>query len=129
MATYNWGLDLSFTAAVDLNSYQYYFVNAGSVAGEVIYASTTGASCLGVLQNDPKAGEEATVRVLGVTKVKAGNAIAYGAVVTTASDAQANTFVVATACTHAVGIGLETISNSSIGKILLTGPVNRLADA
>jgi hypothetical protein len=129
MATYNWGLDLSFTASVDLAAYQYHFVKAGSVAGEVTPSSTTGASVLGVLQNDPRAGEEATVRVFGTTKVKAGTAIAWGAVVTAASDGRADTFAVASACTNALGIGIETISNSSFGEILLVCPVNRLADA
>ena len=71
MATYDWGVDRTFTAAVDLSASQYSFVKAGSIAGECTLAVTTGGSMLGVLQNKPKATEAATVRVMGFTKVRA----------------------------------------------------------
>ncbi len=62
--------DLSFTAAVNLSSYQYHAVTPGSVVGEV--TSATGASNpapFGILQNAPSAGQEAAVRVYGVSKI------------------------------------------------------------
>ena len=62
--------DLSFTAAVNLSSYQYHAVTPGSVVGEV--TSATGASNpapFGILQNAPSAGQEAKVRVYGVSKL------------------------------------------------------------
>jgi len=62
--------DLSFTAAVNLSVKQYYAVTPGSVVGEV--TSATGASNpapIGILQNAPSAGQEAKVRVYGISKL------------------------------------------------------------
>lgn len=76
-----WGFDLSFKSAVNLSASQWQFVKAGSVVGEINLATgASGPAALGVLQNDPQAGDEATVRILGSTKVKAvvGTAITYG---------------------------------------------------
>ena len=89
------GADVSFVAAVNLSSCQYFFVQAGSVAGEVTGA--TGASNpapLGVLQNSPSAGQEARVRLVGPTKVKAvtGSScgIAYGRFILSTAAGEAN---------------------------------------
>ena len=75
--------DAAFTAATDLTAKQYFFVQPGSVVGEVKLA--TGGSDtapIGVLQNSPSAGQEARVRVMGFSKVYAvavtGSPIAYG---------------------------------------------------
>src|SRR3990172_3149123 len=62
--------DVSFQADVDLTLVQYYFFAAASTAGNVKVA--TGASNpvpIGVLQNAPSAGQEAQVRVFGMSKV------------------------------------------------------------
>lgn len=86
MAYYGgFAIDESFKAAVDLSSYQYRFVRAGSVAGEVIYASGGSSPMpLGVLQNDPTAGDVASVRLLGVTKLTVNGLLSSDG--TTASD-------------------------------------------
>ena len=80
MATYGgWGLDESFVAAIDLSAKQWYFVKTGSVAGEVTTAN--GGSIpgpIGILQNDPKATEEATVRMFGISKLSASAAVQPG---------------------------------------------------
>lgn len=75
--------DVSYIAAVNLSSYQYHAVIAGSVLGEV--SSATGASNpapIGILQNAPSAGEEARVRLYGVSKIFAKtnstSALGYG---------------------------------------------------
>ena len=80
MATYGWGLDESFKAATNLSACQYHWVKAGSVAGEVA-AATAGSVPLplGVLQNDPNAGEEAVVRLFGISKLAASGALSSGA--------------------------------------------------
>ena len=62
--------DVSFLADVDLTQKQYYFVMPASTAGNV--TTSTGAcnpAPLGVLQNSPSLGQEATVRILGFTKL------------------------------------------------------------
>ena len=111
MALYDWGYDTSFKAAVDLSGSQYYFVKAGSVAGEVTINNVVGGSVLGVLQNDPRAGEAATVRMLGSTKVRANteqgaSPMAYGSFVKSGSHGMAIGYVSSTASQFAAGIML-----------------------
>jgi len=124
MATYNWGFDYSFKAAIDLSSYQYRFVSAGSVANEVTLMSVAGGSPFGVLQNDPVAGEVAVVRMLGSTKVYAdsGSAWTYGQYCKAGSDGAALGTVTATAASaHVAGIVLQTPGTTGCGyaEILL----------
>ncbi len=80
MATYGgWGLDESFTAATNLSASQWHFVQAGSISGEV--AICTGGSIpgpIGILQNDPLAGEAATVRLFGISKLSTCAAVQPG---------------------------------------------------
>lgn len=70
-------LDFSFKAAEDLRNYQYCFVKINT-SGQA--ALIDGASELpdGVLQNAPNTGEEATVRMLGISKVVANAGLAIG---------------------------------------------------
>jgi len=71
MATYSgFGFDYTFTADVDLSSNQWFLVTTASTAGNVKVATGgSGPIAIGVLQDDPTAGEAAAVRVLGTTKV------------------------------------------------------------
>ncbi len=69
MATYGPMVVDSFKANADLGSYQYYCVACGSTAGEVKLATgASGPGIIGVLQNDPFAGDLATVCLFGITK-------------------------------------------------------------
>lgn len=70
-------LDFSFKAAEDLSSYQYHFVIINS-SGEVRLLDSGAEIPDGVLQNAPASGEEATVRILGISKVVANGALAAG---------------------------------------------------
>lgn len=65
-------------AAADLSAKQFLFVKI-TAAFAVNVATASGEAVLGVLQNNPKSGQSATVMVTGVTKVVAGAAIAAGA--------------------------------------------------
>ncbi len=77
MAKYRWGVDESFTANADLSAKQYFCLVTGSTVGEVAVTTIQGCSIIGILQNDTKIGEEATVRVLGFSKaIGNGNAFA-----------------------------------------------------
>lgn len=84
--------DETFTASGDLGSYQYYFVR--NVKGQEGYvqaaSSATAPAPLGILQNDPRDGEAATVRLLGRSKCVAGNTIGVGDFVVAASDGEAD---------------------------------------
>lgn len=122
MATYNWGVDKTFTAAIDLSASQYRFVTGGSIAGEVTLNTTAGGSALGVLQNDPKAAEEAVVRVFGFTKVKAdgsASALVYNAPVKAGSAGMCEGFIVGAACAWAMGITLEATTACPYVEIFL----------
>lgn len=75
-------LDLTFIAAEDLSSYQYYLVEMGSTEGTVQRHTTDDVYPIGILRNKPTSGQTAVVRLLGVTEaaVKTGG-VAYGALV------------------------------------------------
>jgi hypothetical protein len=73
-------LDFSFVAAEDLSDYQYHFVVIDS-DGKVALMDAVGEIPIGVLQNKPASGEEANVRILGISKVVANGAIDEGAYV------------------------------------------------
>ena len=68
-------LDVTFEAAEDLSSYQYHFVTLDS-AGKAQLMNAASDVVIGVLQNAPKSGEEATVRVLGISKVVSATSLA-----------------------------------------------------
>ncbi len=63
-------LDFSFKAAEDLSSYQYHFVKIDT-SGKAKLLDASNELPDGVLQNAPAEGEEATVRILGISKVVA----------------------------------------------------------
>lgn len=80
------------TAAADLSAKKYtavkviaaFTVSSVTVAGEAPY---------GILQNDPKINESATVRRIGITHAKAGAAVAAGAKIAVAADGRLITAV------------------------------------
>lgn len=76
-------------AAADLSAKQFYFVKKNAVNGEVALASVDGEIVMGVLQNDPTAGQGAEVMALGLTKVVADEALTAGDYVGTSVDGQA----------------------------------------
>jgi len=134
MASKGW--DYTYIADVDLSSYQYRFVRAASTAGKVELNTTVGGSCLGVLQNDPTAGEEATVRRLGQSKVRltaeASNAspLTFGGLVISASNGFATGYINTTAgCAWAMGQSEVAYASGSgaYGTIFLTLPQRAVA--
>jgi hypothetical protein len=113
MATYGGTfVQLPFRADVDFNTHQYKFVCAASTAGYVKVG--TGASnpfAFGVVQNDPRPNEEATVRFGGISKVLAiGGGIGYGGWVQCGSTGAAET---ATAGSAVAGMALEALATGS----------------
>ena len=118
MATYNWGVDKTFLADVDLSASQYYFVVPASRAGYVQINGVAAASVLGVLQNDPVAGEEAVVRMLGFTKVRSNtnagaSPLAFGGLVKSASDGMATGALNPAASSITAGVSMEAVASGS----------------
>jgi hypothetical protein len=71
------GIDISLLAAEDLSSYQYRFT---TIASDTTVQLPNGATeyPIGILQNAPASGEVAVVRVVGISKLIANDAIAVG---------------------------------------------------
>ena len=70
-------LDYSFEAAESLVNYQYHFVKINT-SGQARLLDTAFETADGVLQNAPASGEEANVRMLGITKVVSNAALDEG---------------------------------------------------
>jgi hypothetical protein len=71
-------LTLSFEAAENLSTAQYAVVRITS-ANQVILPASGALQPIGILQNNPASGRDASVMVMGVSKVRAGAAVSRGA--------------------------------------------------
>lgn len=91
-------------AAVDLSLKQYHVVMLASTAKQVKVASGGTVAVIGILQNDPLAGEAASVVCAGMTKAVAGAAITAGDLLTANSTGQC--------------IATTTANNKVVGKAL-----------
>jgi len=86
-------MDISCVAAADLSAKQFYIVKivAGGGAEDapsVNVPSGAGDKPLGILQNKPKSGETARVRVMGVSPLSADGALTQDATYGTSGDGQ-----------------------------------------
>lgn len=108
MAYESVGTDLGFfTAAADLSSKQFYFVKLASSSTVNVCAAVTDKP-IGILQNKPESGEQAVVRVFGVSKVSADATLAAGDVIGTAADGQAQPISLGSETTvHVCGQAIE----------------------
>ena len=115
------GINLgNLIADVDMNSHQFKFVTTASTAGSFKLATGgSGPAPLGVLQDDPRAGEPGNIRVFGTSKVSASGAIGFGDFVVAGSHGLA---VVQTAASAAVqGVALTALaSGGGYVEVLLT---------
>jgi hypothetical protein len=73
----NSAVKITRVAGADLSALQYTFVKQNS-SGQVIAVAAATDVPLGVLQNNPTSGQEATILVTGGTKLKAGATITLG---------------------------------------------------
>jgi len=123
MATYNFGIDKTYKAGMDLSNYQYGFVKFGAstLGSKIVNASTLSGSVIGILQNKPVAeDEEAVVRVFGFSKVRsttedAGSPIVAGNWVQCASQGWAAGLDLVNfgASQYAVGWATEAVATGS----------------
>jgi hypothetical protein len=132
MTTENRILDLSFEAAEDLTNDQYRFVVLTS-AGKVRRPDSETEVALGILQNAPASGEAAVVRIAGVSKLQANDALGVGTFVmaeyVSATDAgKGKSSSGAPAYTRAVVIEASAAEDDLAG-VLLTSPFPAINDA
>jgi hypothetical protein len=79
MAKQQDGINVNAKAAGDLSDYQYYFVEQDSTNEQVSRCNAATDQALGILQNKPaSSGRAALVRVLGHSKVVAGETLTAG---------------------------------------------------
>lgn len=121
MADYTgWVWDATFLADVDFSTCgQHRFVKAASTQGYVALMTTAGGDPLGVLQNNPKAGDAAVVRLAGTTLLSfdSASAATVGGYVKTGSDGQGLGYANVSASVFAVGKALEALSSGSGVKV------------
>ena len=79
----------TFTAAADLSAKQYHFVVLASATTVNVATAITNAP-IGILQNDPESGQQAIVRISGMSKVGADGTLAAANFIGTSADAQAD---------------------------------------
>lgn len=116
----NYTLKITLEAGADLSAAQYKFVKISS--GKAILCAAATDIPIGVLQNSPISGGEASILVAGGTKLVAGAAIAAGVVIGTSSTGKADAKVAGTDTTeYAVGV---VILASGADADILTAVVN-----
>ena len=114
------GIDLgTLTAAADLSGKQHYFVKLASATTVNVCTATTDRA-IGILQNDPESGEQAVVRIFGISKVVADGTIAFNNVIGTSADSQADAIVPGTdTSVVTLGIAIQAASASETFTMFL----------
>jgi hypothetical protein len=106
--------DMTFVAGANLATSQFRFVTYDATANMVKICGTADRP-LGVLQNQPAAGEAATVRLLGTTKVSANGAFAlHDELTVAASDGEVDTVT----GSEAWAVGLALAAAGAAGDIV-----------
>jgi hypothetical protein len=92
MATFGeYWVNPGLTAYASLADKQYYIVQLSSTAGKVKLATSATSVIIGVVMNDPAAGEPAEVAYNGIVKVAAEASVSIGEYVTSSSTGRAKT--------------------------------------
>jgi len=102
MATDNFHVDLTFPANADLSTHQYKWVKMATGSKVDICSAITDVP-IGILQNKPTANQAASVRLLGVSKLKAGGTIGVGSMLGTDASALGKALVVGDTTQYVVG--------------------------
>ena len=108
------------TAQSSLASAQYYVVQLASTAGKVKLATSATSKIIGVVMNDPGAGEAAEVAFVGVVKVAAEASVSIGDWVTSSSTGRAKT---SSGEDRVLGVALEASSTAgNYIRVAVGGP-------
>jgi len=104
----NYSVRATFVAGADLSTKQYTFVKLNS-SGQVIAAAAATDIPIGVLQNNPTSGQEASVTIVGGTKIVASAAATLGTALNfgTSSAGKAATLAVTDTTKYVLGVYLE----------------------
>lgn len=120
--------DESFEANVDMSGDQYKIVKLHTIGGQVVLAGA--GEGIGVLQNKPLAGQEAKVRIFGLTRVVldgSGTSITPGDRIKSDASGLGVRSTLANDLPLGQFIGAGTIANVStagiVGTMLMIGPL------
>ncbi len=110
--------DETFIAGEDLQSSQYIFVRTSGTG--VTMCRTSGEQMLGPLQNAPKSGMNAVVRMVGKSKLMGADSVTIGGLLTT-SHSGLGLGVTLTSGEYVGGQAAQTFSSGRISEILVRG--------
>jgi hypothetical protein len=110
-------------ATSDLSSHQYKVVKLASTAGQVKVSAAATDAHLGILQNDPAAGEVASIAFVGVSKAVAAASVTAGSLLTANSTGQVK--ATTTGNDRVIGLALSASTNAGdIIRVMLSGLSN-----
>lgn len=116
----NYTLKITLEAGEDLSAKQYRFVKISS--GKAVACSGATDKPIGVLQNSPTSGQEASITVAGGTKIVSSASIAAGITIGTDANGKADAKVAGTDTTeYAVG---QVILGAGADGEYLTAVIN-----
>ena len=117
------GFSFTRVAGADLSSAQYKYVKLSTTDTVILCAAATDVP-IGILQNAPASGAEATIMVTGISKVSSDAALSIGNQIGTSADRQADAKTAGSDTTeYVVGVVLEASSGAGA---LATATVNCL---
>ena len=100
---------IPINAGADLRSYQYQAVAIGGTL------AVSGVACIGILQNKPKSGEDATAAYSGRSRYRCGGTITAGARLQVTSGGFL-TVIASGGAQPMVGTALGAVSSGGIGE-------------
>jgi hypothetical protein len=112
MGVDNAGLDYTLVAGADLTACQY---TAVTYAGAL---SVVGATFAGIIQNKAQTGEHLTVRMLGMSKFRAGPAVAVGDLIKPTTSGY---LITCASGFNAVGECIFAAASGGLGTAILRG--------
>ena len=117
------GFSFTRVAGADLSSAQYKYVKLSTTDTVILCAAATDVP-IGILQNAPASGAEATIMVTGISKVSSDAALSIGNQIGMSADGQADAKTAGSDTTeYVVGVVLEASSGAGA---LATATVNCL---
>lgn len=111
----NYATRITLEAGEDLSAKQYYFVKISS--GKAVACAAATDVPIGVLQNDPASGEEASIVVVGGTKIVSSASIAAGIKIGTNNAGKADAKVAGTDTTEYT-VGQVILGAGADGEVL-----------
>lgn len=129
MAEYNSGWDLTRVASGNMdtqtangvNINQFCFVQMVAGVEDDVILANSGAVCLGVLQNNPRDNEHATVRYAGSSKIRLASSLGVGVEVTASSGGYARLALDAGAISSGsiMGLLISGATSGAVGELLI----------